>query len=304
MSRFHETGSVGGSTSEGYRDVQPHLPDNKMERDIISAIEGFEDDEGKPEFSLMRATDGSDLPTIYPRRYNTGPKGVQEDKRQADLKAALQRQADAALRQENFAAQAPRGLALPQQPGEAEEGEEDEGEALRRYRQQRLEQLQRAAHARTYLPTFGELVDLSIDNYIEVVDGGHSETFVVVHLYEPHLAACVRLNFRLTELAARYDQVCFGAMVATEARDQFPEQELPALVVYRGGTYVEGVERVHESIGDDVELGALQSLLEGMGAQLTSAVAMGVADRAALERYREAADDDVCSGGEDGDEDD
>ena len=291
-----------GGTGEGYRDVQPHLPDNKMERDIISAIEGFEDDEGKPEFSLMRATDGSDLPTIYPRRYNTGPKGVMEDKRQADIKAAMQRRADATLRQENYAAQAPRGLALAQQPGEDEDDEDDDDEdaTLRRYRQQRLEQLQKVAQARTYLPTFGELVDMSIDNYIEVVDGRHSETFVVVHLYEPHLPACVRLNFRLTELAAKYDQVCFGAMVATEARDQFPEQELPALIVYRGGQYVEGVERVHESIGDDVELGALQSLLEGMGAQLTSAVVMGAAERAALERYREAADDDEGSGGEGG----
>lgn len=295
-----------GGTGEGYRDVQPHLPDNKMERDIIAAIEGFEDDEGRPEFSLMRATDGSDLPTIYPRRYNTGPKGVQEDKRQADIKAALQRRADATLRQEAFAAQAPRGLALAQQPGEEDEEEEDdESEALRRYRQQRLEQLQRAAQVRTYLPTFGELVDLSIDNFIEVIDGGHSETFVVVHLYEPHLPACVRLNFRLTELAAKYDQVCFGAMVASEARDRFPEQELPALIVYRGGQYVEGIERVHESIGDDVEVGALQSLIEGMGAQLTSAVVMSAADQAALQRYREAADDDEVSGSEaEADEDD
>ena len=284
-----------GGTGEGYRDVQPHLPDNKMERDIISAIEGFEDDEGKPEFSLMRATDGSDLPTIYPRRYNTGPKGVMEDKRQADIKAAMQRRADATLRQENYAAQAPRGLALAQQPGEDEDDEDDDDEdaTLRRYRQQRLEQLQKVAQARTYLPTFGELVDMSIDNYIEVVDGRHSETFVVVHLYEPHLPACVRLNFRLQELADKFDQVCFGSMVASEAKEGMGTADLPALVAYRGGEYLESELRVHETIGDELPLAALQDLVQGLGVELSAASVMSAADgRAALRRGQETLSDE------------
>ena len=46
------------ASGEGFRDHQPHLPDNKMERDIIAAIEGAEDEDGKPASTLMRATQG------------------------------------------------------------------------------------------------------------------------------------------------------------------------------------------------------------------------------------------------------
>ena len=286
------------ASGQGYRDVQPHLPDSKMERDLIAAIEGHEDDEGKPISTIMRATeDGPEQVIFAPRQYNTGPKGVIEDARQARAKAQLQRQADATLRAEQMRSKhrgVPRIDAAEFEEGEEEEEEEEEegDDAFRKYRQQRLQQLQRAAQVRSYLPTFGELKDLSIDGYLSCVEGGHAETFVVVHLYEPNLPACVRLNFRLQELAVKFDQVCFGSMVASEAKEGMGTADLPALVAYRGGEYLESELRVHETIGDELPLAALQDLVQGMGVELSAASAMSAADGAALRRGQETLSDE------------
>jgi len=261
------------ASGQGWRDHQPHLPDNKMERDLIAAIEGHEDDEGKPMNTLMRATEnGPEQVTFAPRQYNTGPKGVIEDARQARARAQLQRQADAALRAEQMRS---KQGGVPRTNAAEEEEEEDEGEdegddAFRKYRQQRLQQLQRAAQARSYLPTYGELKDLSVDGYLTCVEGGHAETFVVVHLYEAHLPACVRLNVRLQELAVKFNQVCFGSMVASEAKEGMGTADLPALVAYRGGEYLESELRVHDTLGDELPLEGLQDLLRGLGVQLNT----------------------------------
>jgi hypothetical protein len=294
------------TAGQGWRDHQPHLPSSKMERDIIAVIEGHEDADGRPAASLMRATeDGPERASFAPRQYNTGPKGVREDARQARAKAQLQRQADAVRRAEELrSTQGGVALANGDADDEEEEDEQDEDGAFRQYRQQRLQELQRAAQARSYLPRYGELKDLSVDTYLACVDGGHPETFVVVHLYEPHLPACVRMNFRLQELAARFDQVCFGAMVASEAKQDMGTADLPALVAYRGGAYLESELRVHETLGDELALDALQKLVEGMGVQLTAAAAMSAADAAALRRHQETlSDDDQGSGGAGSDED-
>ena len=159
------------TSGQGYRDVHPHLPDNKMERDLIAAIEGHEDDEGRPMSTIMSTVDGPEQVTFAPRRYNTGPKGVIEDARQARATAQLQRQADAALRAEQMRSKRAGGPRMDAAEFDEEEEEEEEGdEAVRRYRQQRLQQLQRAAQARSYLPTFGELKELSVDGYLSCVE--------------------------------------------------------------------------------------------------------------------------------------
>ena len=122
------------ASGQGYRDVHPHLPDNKMERDLIAAIEGHEDDEGKPTSTIMRATaDGPEQVTFAPRQYNTGPKGVIEDARQARAKAQLQRQADAALRAEQMRSKqagVPRMDAAELDEEEEEEGDDDDDEPM------------------------------------------------------------------------------------------------------------------------------------------------------------------------------
>ena len=159
------------ASGQGYRDVHPHLPDNKMERDLIAAIEGHEDDEGKPMSTIMCATaDGPEQVTFAPRQYNTGPKGVIEDARQARAKAQLQRQADAALRAEQMRSKQAGVPRMDAAEFDEEEEEEEGDDAVRRYRQQRLQQLQRAAQARSYLPTFGELKELSVDGYLSCVE--------------------------------------------------------------------------------------------------------------------------------------
>ena len=121
------------TAGQGWRDHQPHLPSSKMERDIIAVIEGHEDADGRPAASLMRATeDGPERASFAPRQYNTGPKGVREDARQARAKAQLQRQADAVRRAEELrSTQGGVALANGDADDEEEEDEQDEDGAFR-----------------------------------------------------------------------------------------------------------------------------------------------------------------------------
>ena len=227
-----------------------HLPSNKIERTIMDAVDGFEDDDGRVVGAgAFRATpDGPEKIAFAPEARNTGPKGVIADARQHKARAQLQRTADAVRREEMLRARqvkvAPHAAA---EASEDDESEDEEDEAYRAYRAQRLQQVQQQVATLAHLPAHGTLDFVDKFEYIDIVDAAHPDAFVVVHLYEDFLPACVRLNFRLQELAAKHDQVRFLAVVASDAKEALNKATLPLLISYRAGEYVQSVTRAHEA---------------------------------------------------------
>ena len=281
-----------------------HLPSNKIERTIMDAVDGFEDDDGRVVGAgAFRATpDGPEKIAYAPEARNTGPKGVIADARQHKARAQLQRTADAVRREEMLRARqvkvAPHAAA---EASEDDESEDEEDEAYRAYRAQRLQQVQQQVATLAHLPAHGTLDFVDKFEYIDIVDAAHPDAFVVVHLYEDFLPACVRLNFRLQELAAKHDQVRFLAVVASDAKEALNKATLPLLIAYRAGEYVQSVTRAHEAAGatdsgDELPAAALEALLTSrLGVRLTASTAMKAADQEFLSRYREEADDDEGS---------
>ena len=113
-----------------------HLPSNKIERTIMDAVDGFEDDDGRVVGAgAFRATpDGPEKIAFAPEARNTGPKGVIADARQHKARAQLQRTADAVRREEMLRARqvkvAPHAAAEASEDDESEDEEDDDEESM------------------------------------------------------------------------------------------------------------------------------------------------------------------------------
>lgn len=110
---------------------------------------------------------------------------------------------------------------------------------------------------------------------------------VVVCLQEEYIASCARLSYRLEELAAKYDQVRFIRVVASEVKPDLDPVTLPQLVIYQDGQYKGELSRVGRDEGEDYAAKDLEHALLAAGVRLTAASEMRAADAAALQRLRE-----------------
>ena len=71
-----------------------------------------------------------------------------------------------------------------------DDDDDDDGGFLGSYRRRRLEQLKAAAGR----PQFGQIQEAERSNFVSAVDTEDPRTSVVVHLYEPYIGACRRMN--------------------------------------------------------------------------------------------------------------
>ena len=72
---------------------------------------------------------------------------------------------------------------------DSDDDDDDEG-FLGSYRRKRLEQLKATAGR----PQFGKIQEAERSNFVSMVDTEDPRTSVVVHLYEPYIGACRRMN--------------------------------------------------------------------------------------------------------------
>ena len=264
-----------------------------MEREIMRAHEGIEDEDGNTSNFLKK--DDPDMPRFVQQRSNTGVKGVMEDSRQHYAMFALQQQADIVRRRAEVQRLAGKGVKPVDvtdggsEGGSDDEFDDDEDAEFMAYKLERLKQMQRQAAQSSRLPSFGRLESIDVFDYPEAVDNpGSDQTYVVVHLSEEHVAPCVRLNLLLEAIAARYDQVRFLNVCASDARESLTPSELPILIAYQAGQYLGSIDKVGREKGDalkqeDVE----EHLMRDLRVRLTAAAAMREADMAALERIQE-----------------
>lgn len=204
---------------------------------------------------------------------NTGVKGVLKDYREwrdnenetqrleQELRNyLLMRVARGAERSvEDSQAIAEAAAAAAQQLDDSDEDDDgDDDEFMEEYRAARLRQLQAAASK----PIFGSIREVSAADYLEEVDGVDPRVSVVVHLYEPYIGACQKMNRALELLARRYPGVKFLRMLADQCRQAtgqvYDHVGLPTLVVYRAGETISAHVRVQDELSetfgaDDVE---------------------------------------------------
>uniref|UniRef100_A0A673K833 Phosducin b n=1 Tax=Sinocyclocheilus rhinocerous TaxID=307959 RepID=A0A673K833_9TELE len=112
---------------------------------------------------------------------------------------------------------------------------EDDEKSLRKYRKHCMQEM----HERlSFGPKFEGVYDLdSGEDFLEVIEKEHRLTVVVVHIYKDGVQGCEALNSCMDCLTTEYPSVkfCRISAAATGAGERFPDDVLPALLVYKAG---------------------------------------------------------------------
>jgi hypothetical protein len=120
---------------------------------------------------------------------------------------------------------------LEQIEEELEDSYDDDGE-LERLRQKRIAELKHSAA----VPTYGRLRRIERADYVaDVTNAGPGVPVVLLLLNSGH-AGCQRLRAALEACAARFPRTKFLEITSTECIPDFPDKQLPCVILYRDGS--------------------------------------------------------------------
>lgn len=115
---------------------------------------------------------------------------------------------------------------------ELEELEDEEDErVLLEYRQKRLAEIQ----ATLDRARFGDVREISANDYVEQVNKAGKDVWVVLHLYKPGVPYCTLVNQHLNQLAPKFRETKFLKSVSTNCIPNYPDHNLPTIFIYRDG---------------------------------------------------------------------
>lgn len=104
----------------------------------------------------------------------------------------------------------------------------DDDRFLEEYRRKRLAELK---DARTK-PRFGSVELIKKQDFVHEVSQAPADVWVVVHLFKDGIQECAILEQCLEELAQKYSGTKFVRIISTECIKNYPDFNLPTLVVY------------------------------------------------------------------------
>lgn len=152
---------------------------------------------------------------------------------------------------------------------ELETADDDEERILQSLRQQRLRELAAASSK----ARFGRVYPISRPDYTREVteaskesdasaemDESRKGTGVVCFLYNPSMETCKLVSGFLDVLAARHPSTKFVSIVGNQCIPNYPDQNLPTLLVYRNGELRRQIIGLRKEIGLD----GMNTKLEGM----------------------------------------
>jgi len=115
------------------------------------------------------------------------------------------------------------------------EDEESDERMIQQYREKRLEEL-RISQVKN---RFGEVCDISRDSWVREVTDSSKTCWVVVHLYQDSNIDCRLVHQILEEIAIKYKFLKILRIPSTQAVENWPDRNLPALFLYHEGVLKE-----------------------------------------------------------------
>ncbi|KAJ2722272.1 phosducin [Coemansia sp. Benny D115] len=109
--------------------------------------------------------------------------------------------------------------------------DEEDDQILEHYRQQRMAEMQ----AQLAKEKYGELYQISEPDYKREVTQASTDTWIVVHLFRDSIPECKLMNRHLSELAQQYRATKFVKIISVECIHNYPDANLPTLLVYGNG---------------------------------------------------------------------
>ncbi|XP_067419668.1 phosducin-like protein 3 isoform X2 [Emydura macquarii macquarii] len=113
---------------------------------------------------------------------------------------------------------------------EDEFNEEDE-QAVRMYRQQRIAEWK----AIQIKNKFGEVLEISGQDYVQEVTKAGKGIWVILHLYKQGIPLCTLINQHLSGLARKFPDVKFTKAISTTCIPNYPDRNLPTIFIYFEG---------------------------------------------------------------------
>ncbi|CAL8464062.1 g3597 [Coccomyxa elongata] len=107
----------------------------------------------------------------------------------------------------------------------------EEDSFLETYRQIRLAQLKEAANRRRY----GTVSSIQRADFVREVTEASRECWVIVLLNQDKILGCQVLLHCLVQLAQQYQHLKFISMLSTDCIPDYPNENLPMLLVYKDG---------------------------------------------------------------------
>ena len=157
---------------------------------------------------------------------------------------------------------------------ELETADDDEERILQNLRQQRLRELAAASSK----ARFGRVYPIARPDYtLEVTeaskvgstdaekDESRRGTGVVCYLYNPSMETCKLMSGFLDTLAERYPATKFVSIIGSQCIPNYPDHNLPTLLVYRNGELRRQIIGLRREIGLD----GMNTKLEGQYIFLT-----------------------------------
>ncbi|CAG9127980.1 unnamed protein product [Plutella xylostella] len=141
------------------------------------------------------------------------------------------------------------------------EDSEDET-VLEAYRQKRIAELKRLSEK----PKFGDVKEVSGQDYVQEVNKAGDNIWVVIHLYKQGIQQCALLNQHFRQLAAKFPYTKFLKAVAQTCIPNFPERNLPSVFVYFEGDMKKQFVGPHELRGTALTVEELEFILGQAGA--------------------------------------
>lgn len=142
-------------------------------------------------------------PPLLPRSYPPPPTATEDAIAKEYRAAMLKRITEGHTVPGSSAAVATATAANGSDDSEDDDGEDGDEGFLGSYRRRRLEQLKATAGR----PHFGQIIEAEPATFVSAVDTEDPRTSVVVHLYEPYIDACRRMN-RFLEVGDAVPVLC------------------------------------------------------------------------------------------------
>ncbi|KAI9009497.1 thioredoxin-like protein [Gaertneriomyces semiglobifer] len=141
------------------------------------------------------------------------------------------------------------------------EDEEDE-RVLEQYRRQRIAEMQSASDTEKY----GFVRQISKPEWAQEVTEASQTTWVVVHLFQPHIPACKLINAVLDRLAPVYRSTKFLKIIGNQCIENYPDVNCPTLLIYGEGDLKRNLVGIQSLGGMGTTVDHLKKMLKQIGA--------------------------------------
>ena len=109
-----------------------------------------------------------------------------------------------------------------------------ESEAMKQYRQKRLDELKEKAK----LPRYGYVKHITKEDYVIEVNDAPKDVIVVVVLYQDYLEYSLKLVEIIEEIAKKHVFVKFLKSIATKTIPDFADAHCPGMLIYKNGEII------------------------------------------------------------------